>query len=175
MTSPKQHKPGEPDDTPKGDKAGESVNLRGDAGGKVADKPTAREWVQVQMKTYLQPERGIVYDMAKCSHEFFMVERDWHFIEHSAYQALERENRELRLEIDTRAKPTVEKLRRERDELRAEAERLRCMRPMDYIAENARLRSALEGLLADTEHLNHHCKDGECPVAIARAALEGKE
>lgn len=33
------------------------------------------------------------------------------------------------------------------------------------------LRTALRGLLADTQHVEHDCKDADCPVALARAAL----
>lgn len=39
------------------------------------------------------------------------------------------------------------------------------------VAEIARLRDALAGLLADTQHSGHECGDGDCPVAAARAAL----
>lgn len=38
-------------------------------------------------------------------------------------------------------------------------------------AENAELRSALSGLLADTQHSDHDCGDEGCPVDIARNAL----
>ena len=34
-----------------------------------------------------------------------------------------------------------------------------------------RLRAALRGLLADTQHAEHDCGDADCPVALARAAL----
>lgn len=37
--------------------------------------------------------------------------------------------------------------------------------------EITRLRAALRGLLADTQHAEHRCGDEDCPVAIARAAL----
>ncbi|WP_368416647.1 hypothetical protein [Falsiroseomonas sp.] len=44
----------------------------------------------------------------------------------------------------------------ERDEARAEVERLR---------------TALRDLLADAQNTNHICGDADCPVALARAAL----
>lgn len=39
------------------------------------------------------------------------------------------------------------------------------------VAEIARMREALAGLLADTQHSGHKCGDNDCPVAAARAAL----
>lgn len=37
--------------------------------------------------------------------------------------------------------------------------------------ENEALRDALKGLLADTQHSEHHCGDSECPVDAARTAI----
>lgn len=39
--------------------------------------------------------------------------------------------------------------------------------------EAERMREALSGLLADTQHAEHACADAGCPVRAARDALEG--
>jgi hypothetical protein len=74
-----------------------------------------------------------------------------------------------------------EMLRGERDSARAMAEDIRLDMQKDMSSleltiawlqdEREELRAALRGLLADTQHVRHHCEDHDCPVEAARAAL----
>lgn len=43
---------------------------------------------EIRFKSYLEPEGvSFVYKVAECTKDIYTQEREWHFIEHSAYLA----------------------------------------------------------------------------------------